>query len=130
MRAAINFLQNDPQLQEEASAEEGHAPILQGSFLRDVLLRTFDTSQAAEEETKPKKTRKPVSSPSIFSQDQRIQSWARRYSASGTPVEIEGDPKLESLNPTQRRAVALMLGERVSLVQGVCFFRPTQFTLR
>lgn len=32
---------------------------------------------------------------------------------------VEGDPDLGALNATQRRAVALMLGERVSLVQGV-----------
>ncbi|KZV83833.1 hypothetical protein EXIGLDRAFT_727916 [Exidia glandulosa HHB12029] len=48
--------------------------------------------------------------------DQRIQSWARRYSHP-EPIVIPGDPVLK-LNSTQVRAIALMLASRVSLVQG------------
>ena len=61
----------------------------------------------------------PILSPGIFSLDQRIHSWARRYRVPGHPVVVEGDPDLGALNATQRRAVAVMVGERVSLVQGV-----------
>jgi hypothetical protein len=52
-----------------------------------------------------------------FMNDQLIQSWARRYARSN-PVRIEGDPVLP-LNEAQTRAVAMMIGERASLVQGV-----------
>jgi hypothetical protein len=53
-----------------------------------------------------------------FKEDMRIQSWARRYSEVN-PVRVEGDPVLSGLNATQTRAVAMMVGERISLVQGV-----------
>jgi hypothetical protein len=48
----------------------------------------------------------------------RIRSWARRYSDLN-PVRVEGDPVLSGLNATQTRAIAMMVGERISLVQGV-----------
>lgn len=54
---------------------------------------------------------------SALMSDQRIQSWARRYSHPN-PIAIPGDPVLK-LNSTQVRAIALMLASRVSLVQGV-----------
>jgi hypothetical protein len=53
-----------------------------------------------------------------FKDDMRIQSWARRY-AEVRPVRAEGDSPLSGLNETQVRAVAMMIGERISLVQGV-----------
>lgn len=55
-----------------------------------------------------------------FKDDMRIHSWARRY-AEIDPVRVEGDPVLAGLNATQTRAVAMMVGERISLVQGVSF---------
>jgi hypothetical protein len=55
---------------------------------------------------------------SILSDNQLIQSWTKRYRSSGEVVEVEGDPKVE-LNGSQMRAIAMMLSERLSLVQGV-----------
>lgn len=54
----------------------------------------------------------------IFFEDQRIQSWVRRYSLP-VPLVMDGDMPLPGLNPSQIRAMALMIGKRVSLVQGV-----------
>ena len=56
----------------------------------------------------------------------RIMSWARRYSKE-KPIIIEGDPDLGALNSSQLRAVAMMVGERISLIQGVStsrFYQP------
>lgn len=56
-----------------------------------------------------------------FHDDMLISSWANRYSHPN-PVVIEGDPQFEELsrmNETQKRAMAMMIGERISLVQGV-----------
>lgn len=56
----------------------------------------------------------------ILSANKLIDSWARRYRVSEgrTPVTVEGDPHVP-LNPSQTRAIAMMLSERLSLVQGV-----------
>ncbi|KAF5326605.1 hypothetical protein D9611_000880 [Ephemerocybe angulata] len=55
--------------------------------------------------------------PGIFSVDQRIESWVRRHRVS-PPVGMDGDPSLEGLNASQVRAMAAMVGRKVSLVQG------------
>lgn len=118
MCAAVHSLASDPQLQEDDKAGlSSFEVILQGTYLRDILLSSFMTRSEESQEVK----QEPVSPPGLFYNDQRIQSWARRYSVSNTPVVVEGDPLVEGLNPTQRRAVAHMIGERVSLVQGVRF---------
>jgi hypothetical protein len=56
----------------------------------------------------------------LLGRDQVIQSWTKRYRASNgkEPVAVEGDPDVP-LNPSQMRAIAMMLSERLSLVQGV-----------
>ena len=50
--------------------------------------------------------------------DQHIHSWAVRHMVDGDPVRCEGDPEIP-LNPSQIRAIAMMLYNRLSLVQGV-----------
>ena len=50
--------------------------------------------------------------------NQMIRSWAMRHRAEGEIVKSDGDPYVP-LNPSQLRAIAMMLSERVSLVQGV-----------
>jgi hypothetical protein len=47
-----------------------------------------------------------------------IRSWSMRYRAEGEVVRSDGDPDIP-LNPSQMRAIAMMLSERLSLVQGV-----------
>ncbi|KAF9460474.1 P-loop containing nucleoside triphosphate hydrolase protein [Collybia nuda] len=132
MRTAISHFHRDPQLQEEAISAPDRQLILQGTHLRDVILRTFQPPNKPRAHT-------PLQSPSertnlpqenlehttqtvddnlgIFKNDMRIQSWAKRYSRP-YPLAMEGDPILEGLNSTQIRALALMIGQRISLVQG------------
>lgn len=57
---------------------------------------------------------------SVLSGDQALHSWAQRYQRAD-PIVLPGDPLLD-LNPSQVAAVATMLGNRLSLVQGVSSF--------
>ncbi|KIK55179.1 hypothetical protein GYMLUDRAFT_176062 [Collybiopsis luxurians FD-317 M1] len=122
--------------------------IFNGTRLRDVLLRSFepsehphahralqdpdDTSYVArdvlEHEYHPDILSLPTGgfqlesgdNHGVFYDNMLIRSWASRYSRPN-PIAIEGDPQFEELdrmNDTQKRAMAIMLGERISLVQG------------
>ena len=55
---------------------------------------------------------------SILADNQEIVSWTKRYLREAPVVRSEGDPEIP-LNPSQIRAIAMMLSERLSLVQGV-----------
>ncbi|KAF8064109.1 P-loop containing nucleoside triphosphate hydrolase protein [Lyophyllum atratum] len=133
MREAIGHLHQDPQVLEAASTADPQ-PVLVGTHLRDVLLRTFEPSEEPHEHVGVQapddvaylpheelehvgKSLTGASDFGAFKDDMRIQSWARRY-AEVDPVVVEGDPVLEGLNDTQRRAVATMIGQRICLVQG------------
>ncbi|KAH8084913.1 P-loop containing nucleoside triphosphate hydrolase protein [Cristinia sonorae] len=125
MRAAINRLSSDPMSQESSPHADAsdREYILQGTHLRDILLRSFRPSHDSEIENpslitdEPRGTDPTRPGEGIFSADMRIQSWARRYSLKD-PLVVEGDPVLSGLNATQIRAVAMMLNERFTLVQG------------
>lgn len=56
----------------------------------------------------------------VLAQNELIASWTKRYRADdGRPaVRVEGDP-IVPLNQSQVRAIAMILSERLSLVQGV-----------
>nr|GAT59093.1 predicted protein [Mycena chlorophos] len=111
MRAAIMHLnQNPAELEVAAPVEEGRQLILRGTYLRDVLLRSSQPDAAADAPM-------DLGSGGAFKDDQRIHSWARRYSMPA-PLVMEGDPPLEGLNRSQIQAIAMMLSERISLVQG------------
>jgi hypothetical protein len=128
MRTAISHLKNDPAVQAKHPDY-----ILQGTHLRSIFLKSF--SPSPERAHTPKSLQSPdemrylphdmldhpsrisVEHEGIFRDDMRIQSWAKRHSRPH-PVKVEGDPDL-SLNATQIRAIAMMIGERMSLVQGV-----------
>lgn len=139
MRTAISHMHQDPYLLERSESSPDRELILQGTHLRDVLLRAFSSSlpahphvpvQAPEDteyvshETLEHEGHMPGAHGGAFSEDMRIQSWARRY-ARVDPVRVEGDPVLNGLNATQVRAVAMMIGERISLVQGVRISLPS-----
>lgn len=118
--------------------------ILIGTGLRDLILRRFqshcqplltpgsgklDEIAAQVAEMKPEDMEASTgidyddSSPrGILSPNKLIDSWARRYRVpeGRVPVAVEGDPHVP-LNPSQTRAIAMMLSERLSLVQGVSF---------
>lgn len=131
MRTAISHFNHNP-LSLEHSDTSSDLYIFQGTHLRDILLRTFSPTlssihaplQAADDvdyishETLEHRSREGGDHNGAFKDDMRVRSWAKRYSEVN-PVRVEGDPVLSSLNATQTRAVAMMIGERISLVQGV-----------
>ncbi|KAL0952306.1 hypothetical protein HGRIS_006594 [Hohenbuehelia grisea] len=165
MRAAISAMHHDPSAQEATHPlGSDRQIILTGTYLRDILLRTFvpsthphahvplqapDDVQYVSHDTLDHQARTDVDDlaaelqsfsdeatvsettsahtfiPAVdqrfwdgaFKDDMRIQSWARRYMRVD-PVVVEGDPVLKGLNSTQIRAMAMMVGQRASLVQG------------
>jgi len=131
MRAAILHFNHDPAVLETSQTPDRQF-VMQGTHLRDVFLRSFSPAstslhqplQAPDEveyvshETLEHQSRDEHEHSGAFKDDMRIQSWARRY-ALPNPIEMDGDPVLDGLNPTQIRAVAMMIGEPISLVQGV-----------
>ncbi|BGP21149.1 DNA helicase [Rhodotorula toruloides] len=52
----------------------------------------------------------------LLRDNQLINSWIMRYSRDG-PIEMPGDPQL-GLNRSQTKAIAMALGQRLSLIQG------------
>lgn len=91
--------------------------ILSGTALRDILLRDFgkDASGLEDSQHKAVESDQPTG---MFSRNDLIMSWCRRQlRKSGPVIEVEGDPSVP-LNRSQRRAIALMLSKRISLVQG------------
>ncbi|KAF8990245.1 P-loop containing nucleoside triphosphate hydrolase protein [Cyathus striatus] len=110
MRTAISHMNQDPQVIEELSHNNDRQLILQGTRLRDILLRSFDPQPHERFEASQ-------AGLGAFADNMLIQSWAKRY-ACDNPLVMEGDPVLEGLNASQRKAIATMIGERISLVQG------------
>jgi len=118
--------------------------ILLGTGLRDVLLRSahllgkaegVHALQAPDDVSYPKDVLShDVREPSqedfrgLFKDDMRIYSWAERYSLDD-PLIMEGDPDLSHLNQSQIKAMATMVGKRISLVQGVSSY-PSPILLR
>lgn len=133
MRNAIAYLNHDVASFDNSDAGAKDREIIhQGTHLRDTLLRSFSpASTSAHEalqdaddtdyithETLEHSNREPGNHGGAWKDDMRISSWARRYMCAD-PVRVEGDPILEGMNATQIRAAAMMIGERISLVQGV-----------
>lgn len=136
MRKAISYLHYDPNHVEQLPQSDDQEYILLGTSLRDVLLRSEDPArvahrgdfhalQASDDVSYPKDALshgvREFSSKEfegVFKDDIRIHSWAERYS-SDDPLVLEGDPDLGSLNRSQIKAMATMIGKRISLVQGV-----------
>jgi hypothetical protein len=91
--------------------------ILAGTTLKDILLRDFEQPGHAVQ------FRRDPSHPQrrgMFGNDVLMMSWCARQLRSDTqPLDIEGDPDVSHLNASQRKAIALMISERVSLIQGV-----------
>jgi hypothetical protein len=123
MRAAVSHLRNDVQKIEDEVPSGSTEFILQGTKVRDVILRSFkiENEFAVPTRGEPSNVIASTASSGIFKQDQRIQSWARRYSQPN-PMIMEGDPPLDGLNASQVRAMATMISERMSLIQGVSLF--------
>jgi hypothetical protein len=135
MRTAISHLNHDPQKIEETSSGSSSQYMLQGTKLRDVILRTFDPEHSPWQDQTQLQAPDDVTYPSrdvleheargetnfedlgAFRNDQRIMSWAKRYSKD-CPIVMDGDPPI-NLNNSQKKAIATMIGQRISLIQGV-----------
>ena len=55
---------------------------------------------------------------SILMRHPRLNDWVTRHRHGGKVEKVKDDPEL-TLNESQIKAIAMMLGERLSLVQGV-----------
>ena len=135
MRAAVTQLNYSAEDQDSTMSlgESDRENVLQGTYLRDVVLRSFKSHTPPSEaemdteieasQTEPQADSGSEDTPfpsldGIFEDDFRIHSWATRFSRPD-PIAVEGDPVLP-LNATQTQAVAMMVKNRISLVQGVC----------
>lgn len=129
MRAALDHLHFDPE-QLAASSTPEQEPILLGTNLRDLLLKRFKAKNplgsgtASALNTTHLLTHDQVDVPSglgvstsVLFDDQRLYSWALRYQRAN-PLVLDGDPVFD-LNKSQVMAIACMLGNRLSLIQGV-----------
>ncbi|KXN83989.1 hypothetical protein AN958_00636, partial [Leucoagaricus sp. SymC.cos] len=137
MRKAISALHYDLDALERIPCSNDQENILLGTGLKDILLQSGDPSrtlahdhheihglQASEDISYPKEALSHGVQGSsvkdfegVFKDDMRIQSWAERYSRDD-PLVVEGDPDLSHLNKSQIKAMATMIGKRISLVQG------------
>lgn len=120
MLEAMFSMHFDPLSQREGELEgsQGHQSILRGTELRDMLLRsTAATTTATATEHLPIADVDDLSG--AFVQNQLITSWVKRH-RHFDPISIPGDPHVP-LNETQIKALSTMLGNRLSLIQGVCF---------
>lgn len=139
MRTAISQLESDPaEIMKADPPQRSSEYILEGTQVRDVILNSFmppaeETREVDKEnvvaidapasssigENSSALTVGPLAGEGIFKDDERIQGWARRYSLADL-VTLEDDPPLDGLNSSQKKAMAAMIGQRFSLIQGVC----------
>lgn len=85
---------------------------LQGTELREDLVPPVASPGAAEEPALA-----PETDSGLFRENQLINSWVERYRRDD-PLVLPGDPDL-GLNASQTKAIAIALGDRLSLIQGV-----------
>lgn len=147
MRRAITSFHCDLDLLEQQPGLGRVENILFGTGLRDVLLRSthllgnaqgqghegLNMLQAPDDVFYPKDVLShdvrefPQDEfKGLFKEDMRIYSWAERYSLDN-PLVMEGDPDLSHLNKSQIKAMATMIGKRISLVQGVKLYSLSIF---
>ena len=97
---------------------------LQGTELREEIVpssassssKAQSESQENEEAPPPPLLPRPIES-DLFRDNQLIHSWIERYRRDD-PLVLPGDPDL-GLNASQTKAIAMALGDRLSLIQGV-----------
>ncbi|KAK1220440.1 hypothetical protein PQX77_016821 [Marasmius sp. AFHP31] len=88
--------------------------VMEHPYHREMLDRETTNSQA---DVNSRVTLPTSNTSGVFQNNMLIHSWATRYSRPN-PVVVEGDPPLDGMNESQIRAMAMMIGERISLVQG------------
>ena len=115
---ALRSLHDHPKMQDAASTTQQEIA-LNGTYLRDIILSEFGPFSPDHllEANDAKPSDDLISTPGFFVHNDDIMDWAHRYNRD-KPLKRAGDPKI-SLNKSQIRAIAHMLSERISLVQGV-----------
>lgn len=117
MLKALRLLREDPQVTEKVlhrDALKGASMTVAGTSLRGAIL---DSPFARSEKVASLAGTLAFDTTSaVFTSDQLIHSWAKRYTRP-LPIVLPGDPDL-GLNAMQTRAVAMVLTSRLSLVQG------------
>lgn len=83
---------------------------LQGTELREHIVPSSQPSPPSAETVDPLRSY-------VLRQNQLINSWIERYRRDD-PIELPGDPDL-GLNASQTKAIAMALGDKLSLIQGV-----------
>lgn len=106
---AINHLKSDPEVTTPNQDETN----LTSTFLRDTLLRSFRGDGAPS----TIQSKASTDQATIFQTIPALVDWASRYSTR-PPKKQAGDPHIK-LNESQIQSIALMLGKRISLTQGV-----------
>ncbi|BGP44197.1 hypothetical protein JCM10450v2_000006 [Rhodotorula kratochvilovae] len=81
---------------------------IQGTELREALVPRSETAIKEKEESTMRSD--------LLRGNQLINSWIERYQRDD-PLELPGDPDL-GLNASQTKAIAMALGEKLSLIQG------------
>ena len=90
-------------------------------LLREEIVPSSASSSEAQSEPsstieEPPLLPRPIES-DLFRDNQLIHSWMERYRRDD-PLVLPGDPDL-GLNASQTKAIAMALGDRLSLIQGV-----------
>lgn len=123
MIEALRSLHDDPEMQEWATTSRQEIA-LNGTYLRDVILSDFDKFsphdflEVADVNARTSgQPAEPMSTPGFFVHHYDLMAWAHRYNRD-QPYTMRGDPEI-LLNKSQIRAIAQMLSERISVVQGV-----------
>lgn len=111
------FQQNYLPFEPKALSEREKEAEREGKIANDGIVAPVQQLRAGDVDAVPIPT-KPASMSGALIRNQVIKSWTTRYRAEGELVKAEGDPEIP-LNPSQLRAIAMMLSERLSLVQGV-----------
>lgn len=91
------------------AAELAHLPSPEAILTPDLTLTPQTSSQTALHPSE------------LLTQNQLINSWVKRY-MKDDPMVLPGDPEL-GLNASQTKAVAMAIGEKLSLIQGVSLLR-------
>jgi len=87
------------------AVELAHLPSPESLLTPDIVSNSRKTSSTA------------LHPSDLVTQNQLINSWVKRYMRDD-PMTLPGDPEL-GLNPSQTKAVAMAMGEKLSLIQGV-----------
>lgn len=119
----LRAFQEDYMPYQPADVLDSDGKATQADGVKDGVVAPPKQLHANDVDAVPSPTRYQPMSGSLI-RNELIRSWTTRYRAEGQVIKAEGDPHIP-LNPSQLRAIAMMLSERLSLVQGVSAAFPS-----